>query len=239
MDNAGYTTLTRQSGLLREMQSVANNIANSATTGYRAQNVIFSEFVKGLEPGDPSLSMATANTHSINLLQGGLTQTGGTFDFAIEGEGFFMIEGPEGPLLTRAGSFTPNEAGELVTPDGMRLLDVGGAPVFAPPDASSISVAADGTLSADGRPLTQLGVFLPADPTDLQYRDGVRFAASSGIEPVTEGTSILQGFVESSNVDPVIEITRMIEVQRSYELGQAFLEREDERIRSVSQTVIK
>ncbi|WP_421702014.1 flagellar hook-basal body complex protein [Aliiroseovarius sp.] len=239
MDNAGYTTLTRQSGLLREMQSVANNIANSATTGYRAQNVIFSEFVKALEPGDPSLSMATANAHSINLIQGGLTQTNGTFDFAIEGEGFFMVEGPQGPLLTRAGSFTPNEAGELATPDGLRLLDLGGAPIFAPPDAASISVAADGTLSADGRPLTQIGLFLPADPTDLQYRDGVRFEAPGGTEPVVEGAAILQGYVEGSNVDPVSEIARMIEVQRSYELGQTFLEREDERIRSVSQTVIK
>lgn len=211
MDNASYTTLTRQSGLLREMQSVANNIANSATTGYRSQNVIFSEFVKALEPGDPSLSMATANTHSINLIQGGLTQTNGTFDFAIEGEGFFMVEGPpQGPLLTRAGSFTPNEAGELVTPpDGMRLLDLGGAPIFAPPpDAANISVASDGTLSADGRPpLTQIGLFLPTDPTDLQYRDGgVRFEAPGGTEPVIEGAAILQGYIEGSNVDPVGEI---------------------------------
>jgi len=239
MDNAGYTTLTRQSGLLREMQSVANNIANSATTGYRSQNVVFSEFVKALEPGDPSLSMATANAHSINLIQGAMTQTNGTFDFAIEGKGFFMVEGPQGPLLTRAGSFTPNEAGELVTHDGLRLLDLGGAPIFAPPDAANISVAADGTLSADGRPLTQIGLFLPADPVDLQYRDGVRFEAPSGTEPVIEGAAILQGFVEGSNVDPVGEIARMIEVQRSYELGQTFLDREDERIRSVSQTVIK
>ena len=239
MDNAGYTTLTRQSGLLREMQSVANNIANSATTGYRSQNVVFSEFVKALEPGDPSLSMATANAHSINLIQGTLTQTNGTFDFAIEGEGFFMVEGPQGPLLTRAGSFTPNQAGELVTHDGLRLLDLGGAPIFAPPDAANISVASDGTLSADGRPLTQIGLFLPADPTDLQYRDGVRFEAPGGTEPVIEGAAILQGYVEGSNVDPVGEIARMIEVQRSYELGQTFLDREDERIRSVSQTVIK
>ena len=239
MDNASYTTLTRQSGLLREMQSVANNIANISTTGYRAQNMIFSEFIEALEPGDPSLSMATANTHSINLIQGTLTQTNGTFDLAIEGEGFFMVQGPDGPLLTRAGHFTPNAQGELVTPDGLNLLDVGGAPIFAPPDAATISVAADGTMSADGRPLTQIGLFIPTDPIDLQYRDGVRFEAPGGTEPVIEGSSILQGYVEGSNVDPVGEIARMIEVQRSYELGQTFLEREDERIRSVLQTVIK
>lgn len=239
MDNIGYTALTRQSGLMREMQTVANNIANASTTGYRREGVIFSEYVQSLGKGDESLSMATANARLIDLQQGALTQTNGSFDFAIEGDGFFMVESADGPLLTRAGAFTPSAEGELMTADGLRLLDAGGAPVFVPPDASSISVAADGTMSADGRPLTQIGLYLPTDPNDLKHRDGVRFAAPGGTEPVLEGASILQGFVEGSNVNPVQEITRMIEVQRSYELGQMFMEKEDERIRSVLQTVVK
>lgn len=236
MDNAGYTTLTRQSGLLSEMQSIANNIANISTTGFRREGIVFSEYVKALE-GDPSLSMAVANVHTTNLEQGTLTQTGGTFDFAIEGDGFFMVESPEGPLLTRAGSFTPSQDGELVTPDGLRLLDSGGSPVFIPPDAASISIATDGTLTADGRPLTQIGLFLPSDPNDLSHRDGVRFAAPGGTEQVLEGAVILQGFTEGSNVDAVSEIARMIQVQHAYELGQKFLEQEDARIRSVMQTL--
>ncbi len=236
MDNAGYTTLTRQSGLLSEMQSIANNIANISTTGFRREGIVFSEYVKSLE-ADPSLSMAVANVHTTNLEQGTLTQTGGTFDFAIEGDGFFMVEGPEGPLLTRAGSFTPSQQGELVTPDGLLLLDGGGSPVFIPPDAASISIATDGTLTADGRPLTQIGLFLPSDPNDLSHRDGVRFAAPGGTEQVLEGTVILQGFTEGSNVNAVSEIARMIQVQHAYELGQKFLEQEDQRIRSVMQTL--
>ncbi len=236
MDNAGYTTLTRQSGLLSEMQSIANNIANISTTGFRREGVVFSEYVKALEE-DPSLSMATANVHITNLEQGSLTQTGGAFDFAIEGEGFFMVDSPEGPLLTRAGSFTPNQEGELVTADGLHLLDSGGAPVFIPTDAGSISLSADGTLTADGRPLTQIGLFSPTDPADLAHRDGVRFAAPGGTEQVIGGAVLLQGFVENSNVDAVSEIARMIEVQHAYELGQKFLDQEDERIRSVSRTL--
>ena len=232
MDNAGYTTLTRQSGLLREMQAVANNIANVSTTGFRREGVIFSEYVQALD-GDPSLSMATANVHMTSMVQGALTQTGGTFDFAIEGRGFFMVEGPNGPLLTRAGNFLPSETGELVTPDGLRLLDAGGAPVFIPPDAASVSLAADGTLSADGRPLTEIGLYMPSDPNDLSHRDGVRFAAPGGTEPVLDGGVILQGFLEDSNVNAVSEIARMIEVQRAYEMGQQFLSQEDERIRSM------
>ncbi len=236
MGNSSYTTLTRQSGLLSEMQVVANNIANISTTGFRREGVVFSEFVKALED-DPSLSMAVGNVRVTNLEQGTLVQTGGTFDFAIEGEGFFMLEGADGALLSRAGSFLPSETGELVTSDGHRLLDSGGAPIFIPPDAATVSLAADGTLSADGRPLTEIGLYLPSDPNDLAHRDGVRFAAPGGTEPVVEGATILQGYVESSNVNPIAEIARMIEIQRSYEMGQQFLTQEDERVRNVIRTI--
>lgn len=237
MDNAGYTTLTRQSGLLAEMQAVAHNIANASTTGYRREGVIFEEFIKALAPGDPSLSMAVGNVRDTRLDQAPLTQTGGTFDLAIEGEGFFLIEGPLGPMLTRAGSFTPSAEGELVTLDGYRLLDGGGAPIFVPPDASSIAIAADGTMSADGQPLTEIGLHLPNDPNDMAHRNGVRFEVSGGTQPVIEGAVILQGFLENSNVNPIGEIARMIEIQRAYEQGQSFLEQEDQRIRAVIQAM--
>jgi flagellar basal-body rod protein FlgF len=236
MESAGFTALTRQSGLMREMQIVANNIANASTTGFRREGLIFSEFVAALEPGEPSLSMATADVRNTDTRQGSLTQTGGNFDLAIEGKGYFLVETAGGQELTRAGSFTPSAEGELVTPDGARLLDGGGAPIFIPPDAKAISVSSDGTLSADGRPLTQIGLYEPADSTDFSRRQGVRFAVSGDLEP-TEGSAILQGFVENSNVDPVTEIARMIEVQQAYQMGQQFLDKEDERIRSVLQTL--
>ncbi len=235
MDNAGYTSLTRQAGLLREMQSVANNVANASTTGFRREGVVFSEFVTETGDGD-SLSMAAARGRNVDMTQGALSQTGGAFDFAIEGDGFFLIETPEGEQLTRAGSFTPNAEGDLVTPDGYRLLDAGGAPVFVPPDATDVSLSADGTLSSGDRPLALIGVWRPADPLSLQHQAGTRFAADAA-EPVIEGVTIHQGFLEASNVDPVSEIARMIEVSRAYELGQKFLDREDERIRSVAQTL--
>lgn len=236
MDNAGYTTLTRQAGLLREMQTVANNLANISTTGFRKEGVIFAEHVKALDGEQSSLSMATGNVRLTMQQQGTLTQTNGSFDFAIEGEGFFMIETPDGEQLTRAGSFTPNGEGELVTPDGYRLLDGGGSPIFIPPDARSITVSADGTLSADGLPQTQISLFAPADPIDLARQNGVRFSVAGEVVPI-EGSSILQGFVEDSNVNPVIEIARMIEVQHAYELGQSFMDKEDERIRGVLSTL--
>ena len=236
MDNAGYVTLTRQSGLMREMQAVAHNIANLATTGYRREGLIFAEHVKRLEDGAASLSMATASARHTWDLQGTLEATGGPFDMAIEGEGFFLLETPEGERLTRAGAFRPNEAGELVNPDGFRLLDAGGAPVFVPPDARGYGLAADGTLSADGAPVAQIGLVRPVDPLTLQRAAGVLFRVEGGIEPAEEAR-VVQGHLEASNVQPVTEIARMVEVQRAYELGQTFLDREDERIRSVVQTL--
>ena len=232
MENATYTALTRQSGLMREMRTVANNIANTSTTGFRAEGVIFAEHVKALGADADSLSMATASVRDTLQAQGTLTQTGGTFDLAIEGEGYFLVETPQGERLTRAGSFTPNGDGDLVTPEGYRVLDAGGAPMFVPQGVRSIGIAPDGTMSADGQPVGQVGLFIPVDPMGMTREDGVRFRADGGFEPAPEGR-MLQGYLEESNVNPILEVTRMIEVQRAYELGQTFMEKEDERIRGV------
>jgi flagellar basal-body rod protein FlgF len=235
MDAAGYATLGRQSGLLREIAVVAHNIANASTTGFRREGVIFSEHVRRMGEA-PSLSMANAHARYMDMGAGGLVETGGRFDFAIKGEGFFLIETPEGQQLTRAGSFTPNAEGEMVTPDGHRLLDAGGAPVFVPPDARAVSLAGDGTLAADGQPLTRIGLWQPSDPLRLSHVAGSRFASPAGVVPQDDAV-LLQGFLEESNVNPVGEVARMIEVQRAYEMGQGLLDREDERIRAVIRTL--
>lgn len=236
MEASSYTTLARQSGLMREMQAVAHNIANISTTGFRREGVIFAEYVHPTGPGHASLSMAHAHARHTHLTQGGLERTGGAFDLAIEGPGFFQVQTPQGERLTRAGSFTPNEAGELATATGHLLLDAGGAPVFIPPDARDIAISRDGTVSANGAPLAQIGLVLPAEPVTLRRESGTLFATEGALEPV-ETPAMIQGFLENSNVEPVAEIARMIEVQRAYELGQSFLEREDDRIRNLMRTL--
>jgi flagellar basal-body rod protein FlgF len=123
-----------------------------------------------------------------------------------------------------------------VTPDGYRVMDEGGGAVFIPPDAAQISLAQDGTLSADGEPLTRIGLWQAADPQQLTHEGGTLLAAAGGLEPV-EGGVLLQGFVEESNVNPIAEVSRMIEVQRAYEMGQGLLDREDDRVRNVIRTL--
>lgn len=236
MEGGSYVSLTRQSGLLHEMQILANNVANASTTGYRRGGLVFSEYIAG--EGAGAVSMGHAGAHLTDLAQGPLNKTGGTFDFAIEGEGFFLVETPNGPRLTRAGVFTPNGEGLLATPDGHLVLDTEEAPIFVPADASGIHFAPDGTMSADGQPLGQIGVFLPNNPQAMSRQTGVLFDAPDGYEPDPEA-QVLQGVLEGSNVNAIEQISRMIEVQRGYELGQSFLENEDERVRTAIKTMLK
>ena len=231
MDNAIYASLTRQAGLMAEMRVVANNIANANTTGFRREGVIFAEHLSALDHNGDTLSMAHARGRTLDLDQGVLTQTNGNFDLAIEGEGFFLVETPDGTRLTRAGAFLPSAEGEVMTAEGFRLLDEGMAPIIVPAGASGVAIGADGTLSANGVVFGKIGVFNAPDDAQLTHQGGTAFTTDSPPEPVDDAR-IRQGFLEESNVDSVFEITRMIEVQRAYELGQSFLDREDQRIRS-------
>lgn len=238
MSATSYVTLSRQSGLMKEMQIVANNLANLSTAGYRREGVVFSEYIRSEGTAGGSVSMAAARGRVIDLSQGAMTQTGGTFDLAVNGPGFFQVDTPEGTRLTRAGRFLPDGQGNLVTPDGFQVLDAGGAPVFVPTDAASIAIASDGTMSADGQPLAQIGVVAAVNETELRHQAGTLFHAPSGVEPV-DAPEVLQGFIEEANIDPVLEIARMIEVQRAYELGQSFLDRESDRKSSVIDTLTR
>ena len=235
MDSPGYAALGRQAGLLREMKVVANNIANMSTAGFRREGVVFAEVVRALPVEGGSMSMATALARTTRFDQGALSRTGGTFDLAIEGEGFFQVRTPAGLRLTRAGAFHVDAAGRLATAAGDPVLDAGGAPVAIPPGARRIEFGADGAISADGVAVGAIGLARPADPGALIREDGVLFRADGPVEPA-EG-AVLQGFVEDGNVEPVEEMTRMIEIQRAYEMGQKILDREDERIRDVIRTL--
>ena len=231
MDNAIYAALTRQSGLMREMRAVANNMANGSTTGFRREGVVFSEHLTSLRDGRETLSMANARGREVDLTPGSLTMTGGKFDLALERDGFFMVETPNGNRLTRAGAFLMSPEGELINGDGYRVLDDGQAPIALPPGTRSIGIGPDGTISADGQPVGRVGVFEQPDRALLRHFGGTLFAAD-GAQPIADPL-VRQGFLEESNVNPVLEIARMIEVQRAYELGQSFLDGEDQRIRAV------
>ena len=237
METSGYVTLTRQSGLMREMEIIAHNMANAATTGFRQQGIVFSEYIEAIGQGD-SLSMAAARVKSTSMSQGILTQTGNPLDLAIEGNGFFQLETQNGIRLTRAGAFNVNSVGDIVTAEGHRVLDIGGAPINVPPGEADVTVAADGTVSLGDQLLGQLGVVEPEAGADLKREAGVLFQTDAALIPAANGL-VLQGHLEGSNVDAISQLTRLIEVQRAYEMGQKLLDMGDERSKSALQTLIK
>ena len=240
MDNAVYTMLTRQSGLMREFSTVANNVANMGTTGFKAEHGVFSEYIRQIEAGSSSpdgatsLSMGRLGAHATDLTDGGLKSTGGELDMALTGEGFFKVQTPNGDRLTRAGHFMLNADRTLVNPQGHAVLGTGGGEITIPQEAASIQVGRDGTISSDGVELGRVGVFT-AD-TETLRREGNNLWTGENIQNVDVPT-IASGFLEESNVNPMLEMARMIEVQRHYDAGQALLDIEDERIRSVARTL--
>lgn len=234
MSNSIYATLARQDGLLKELQVVANNIANANTTGYKTDRAIFAEYIMATGAQTDSLSMGGLAGHTFDLTQGTVKFTGGQFDLAIQGEGFFAVETDAGQRLTRAGAFQLSADGQLITPDGARVLNGGNGPIQIPAEVDAIAIAGDGTISANGQIIDQVGIFTPNG--QLQRETDTRFIAEGGVQQ-SETATVLQGALEASNVSPVLEMARMIEVQRAYEAGQTVLEREDQRITQFISTV--
>lgn len=228
MNNTSYVALSKQSGLAKELTSIANNIANADTAGFRREGILFSEYVRMLDPQDQSISQANVGGHFFDATPGALIETGAPLDVAIDGDGYFLVETPNGERLTRAGAFMLDSEGQMITADGNYVLGEGGSPIAIPPEAGNITIAPDGTIAADGAPVGKLGL-VTADPTTLA-REGNNLLRATEEYQVLENAKMRQGFVEGSNVNPVIEISRLIEVQRAYELGQQLLKDEDERI---------
>lgn len=235
MDNPGYIALTRMRGLADELRVVANNVANLSTTGFRGERLVFAEVLVEADVDGGALAMATPRAHVTDTTPGGFAATGAPLDLAIEGDGFFQVQTPDGVRLTRAGAFSRSVEDLVVNAQGHALLDAGGAPVALPPDAVDIRIAEDGTVSVDGDPVAQIGL-VRADPTSIVRLDGVLFRADRGVEEDVE-SRLMQGFIEQSNVSPVAEIARLIDVQRAYELGQHLLDLEDQRIREAVRTL--
>ena len=220
MDNTMLIGLTRQLTLRRQMDVVANNIANANTQGFKAERMML----------EPDTSMRARHQDGPNrarfvdewamgrdFSQGALTQTSRPLDVALEGDGFFMLETDAGERFTRDGAFTLNPLGELVASDGARVLDTGGAPIILDPTAGQISIGEAGEITQNGQQIAQIGVAQFANTGVLTKVGDNRYTAPEDAERVVEELPRMkQGFLESSNVRPMLEITTMMEVSRAY-----------------------
>lgn len=234
MSNVSYVALSRQAALARELTSIANNVANADTTGFRRDGFLFTEYVNALN-GEPSLSQTRIGARLIDPLQGDMIATGGPLDLAIEGKGYFTIETPQGQRLTRAGSFILSDQGVVSTAEGHTLGGEGGAPLVIPPRTGRIVISADGVVSADGEIVGRVEL-VDADPTTLAREGDNLFRTDAETTPV-DGAVIRQAHLEGSNVNVVLEISRMIEVQRAFEMVQQMMNDDAERAKRAIETL--
>lgn len=221
MENAAYIGLSRQMTLRRELDIVANNIANADTTGFKVEQLLV-----GTEIGDrarnhavrPSASFVLDKSVGRDFGQGALKQTGRTLDFAIEGEGaFFKVQDGQGEAYTRDGAFTIDPEGRLTTQAGDAVLGDGGE-IILDPARGQVAVAEDGTISQDGELVGRLAVVRFDSLSVLQKGGDGLYRNASNTRPIeATDVQIRQSMLEGSNVNPLLEITNLIEISRSYE----------------------
>lgn len=232
MDNAVYVGISRQMVLRREMDIIANNIANLDTTGFKVESLM-----QKTDPAAPAMTMGgpkpvkfvAADTVARNFGQGALNKTGAPLDMAIEGEGFFQIQTPNGPRFTRDGRFTTDPTGRLVTQAGMAVLDDGGGEIVIDAEKGQVAVGADGSMSQGNERVGKVGLYAFANQGALEKAGDNTFRNSSNLQPQPAETAKLrQGHLETSNVKPVLEITRMVEVSRAYESTAKLIDGEAE-----------
>jgi flagellar basal-body rod protein FlgF len=220
MDNTMLIGLTRQLTLRRQMDVVANNIANASTQGFKAERMMLepdTAFRARHQDGPDRAQFVDEWAMGRDFSQGALTQTGRPLDLALQGDGFFMVELDGVERFTRDGAFTLNPLGELVASDGAQVLDAGGAPIVLDPNAGQIVIGETGEITQNGQVIAQVGVAQFANQGVLTKIGDNRYTAPEDAERVFEELpQIKQGFLESSNVRPMLEITTMMEVSRAY-----------------------
>ncbi len=236
MENTGYIALSRQMTLRREMDVIANNMANLNTPAYKGQSMLFVEYLDTSESGE-KMSFVQDITLVRNLSEGQLTTTENPLDLAISGDAYFEIDTPVGPRYTRNGVFQLNADGEIVTSSGLRVLGDGGTAITLPPTTSNITITRDGTISSDQGPAGRLRlVRFDNEQALVKQADGLYDADGQDAAPA-ENAEVLQGMVEGSNVQGIIELTRMIETVRSYSATGRMVNDEHERQRRAIQSL--
>jgi flagellar basal-body rod protein FlgF len=234
MQNAQLISLSRQMALQRQMDVVANNMANINTTGFKSSDMLFEDYVmptakdNGFDGYDRDLHFTEDWTTLHNMDNGEIDQTGNTFDLALDGKGFFAVQTPAGELYTRDGAFTLDNTGTLVDLDGNPVLTEGGPIKFGNND-TGVTISADGTISTASGGKGKLKVVEFDDPQVLAHYGDNYFSASADVTPnAATKTRVEQGAIERSNVNGMEQMSNMIRITRAYQTIANIMQRQDE-----------
>ncbi len=242
MSNTIAIALSQQMALRRNLDVIANNLANLNTTAFKTESVIFEEYLMEVKaPDGTTTQYSYVLDQGVNrdLTEGHQRVTGNPLDLAIKGPGYFVIETAAGERYTRNGHFTLNNDGQLTTKEGYAVLDDGNAPIVFTPQDGDITIASDGTITTNLGPRGRIAVVTFENEAALSKEGDSLFSAVDAPKP-NDTAIVVQGAIEQSNVAPIVEMTKMISVMRAYQTAADLMSTNQdmavEAIRSLSGT---
>jgi flagellar basal-body rod protein FlgF len=234
MENSLLVGLSRQMVLRREMDVIANNVANINTNGFKARSLRFAEHIQPaaraetFPNADKKVSYVIDRGTPIDLSGGMMERTGNPLDVAVRGDAFFTVQTPNGEnRYTRDGGFEINARGQLVTQSGLRVIGENG-PIEISANETGVRIAEDGTVLTDQGTRGKLSLARFADPRALRNEGGNLFTSTGPAQPAGPTARVETGVIERSNVKPVLEMSRLVEVQRAYSSVTSMMGRTDE-----------
>ena len=236
MENVSYVVLSYQMALQRHMDILANNVANMNSTAFRAERPMFQEFLTTAEDGSTTSYVEDAGLLR-NLSPGAIQQTSNTLDVALSGEGFFVVDTDEGPRYTRNGNWRLDEFGQIVVGTGNPVVDDSGLPIVIDPGDGAITIRADGTVLSEAGPIGKIHIVAFDDEQALQKLGDGLYDAGEQIAQAATNVSVLQGMIETSNVNGVVEMTLMMEAANAYRITAQMTSTNDELRRRAIQTI--
>lgn len=232
MMNAQLVGLSREIALRREMDVIANNLANMNTTGFQAERVAFEDYMmpraeaSAFQHRDHDVAFVRDWATYRDMEPGARRVTGNELDIALSQGGYLTVETPQGLRYTRDGSLQINDQGQLVTLGGHPVISLGGTPILFTPADADITITGTGQVSTNAGVRGSLQLVSFANEQELEKLGGNLFAAPEEADP-DPTVRLTQGVLEASNVQPVREMSRMVEVQRAYELQSNMLRQSD------------
>jgi flagellar basal-body rod protein FlgF len=232
-----YVSLSGQMALMRRLETLAHNVANVTTAGFRAEEIKFDQLLS--EKTDSPTAFVSAGSTYISRKGGEVTRTENPLDVAVTGDAWLAFQGPNGPVYTRDGRMTMTPEGELRTLEGNPVLDVGGSPIQLNPNGGAPTIASDGTITQGQQQSGALGLFTIPAQANLARFGNSGVLPDMAAEPALDfnRVGILQGFMEQANVNPVSEISRLIQIQRSFDSISNSMTRSEETLSSAIRTL--
>lgn len=216
--------ISRQMGIQREMDAIANNIANASTDGYKSERMFFVEYLQDI--GDnQTVTLKQLSGITRDYTDGPIRATGNPLDIAIRGEGFLEVESSDGIQYTRSGRLHLDPSGMLINADGMPILGDDNLPILTFPGDTSITIDPDGRVSSESGELGRLALVTFVNIGNLEKLGNGLYSSQEDPIPALDAT-VVQGSLEGSNVESITEMTRMISLLRSYQGSQTLINEE-------------